>query len=39
VIAGKGHESYIENKGNRLPWSDKAEALKALAAAEVQSCA
>jgi UDP-N-acetylmuramoyl-L-alanyl-D-glutamate--2,6-diaminopimelate ligase len=39
VIAGKGHESYIEIQGQRLPWSDKTEARKALKQREVQSCA
>jgi len=39
VIAGKGHESYMEIKGQRLPWSDKAEARKALQQLKVQSCA
>ena len=39
VIAGKGHESYMEIKGVRYPWSDKAAALTALEKCEVQSCA
>ncbi len=39
VIAGKGHESYMELAGERLPWSDKASALKAMAKKEVQQCA
>ena len=37
VIAGKGHESYLEVAGKRLPWSDKDVAEQALA--EVQLCA
>ncbi len=39
VIAGKGHESYMEIKGERFPWSDKASALSALRKKEVQACA
>ena len=37
VIAGKGHESYMEMNGKRLPWSDKKIAQQALA--EVRLCA
>lgn len=36
VIAGKGHESYMEIKGKRLVWSDKEVALSALQASGVQ---
>ncbi|MDX8388673.1 MAG: UDP-N-acetylmuramoyl-L-alanyl-D-glutamate--2,6-diaminopimelate ligase [Ghiorsea sp.] len=39
VIAGKGHESYMEIKGQRLPWSDKASALRAIHEKEVRQCA
>ncbi len=39
VIAGKGHESYMEIQGERLPWSDKEQARKALQQRQVQSCA
>jgi len=39
VIAGKGHESYMEIKGERFPWSDKATALAAIQAKEVRACA
>ncbi|MDX8383383.1 MAG: UDP-N-acetylmuramoyl-L-alanyl-D-glutamate--2,6-diaminopimelate ligase [Ghiorsea sp.] len=41
VIAGKGHESYMAVMGERLPWSDKEEALAALASLasdEVKQC-
>jgi len=38
VVAGKGHESYMEVQGQRLPWSDKREALAALAKREVMLC-
>ncbi|MDQ7004454.1 MAG: UDP-N-acetylmuramoyl-L-alanyl-D-glutamate--2,6-diaminopimelate ligase [Ghiorsea sp.] len=31
VIAGKGHESYMDIAGERLPWSDKSVAQQALA--------
>lgn len=34
LIAGKGHEDYQETKGERHPFSDMAEAHKALAARE-----
>ena len=34
LIAGKGHEDYQETKGVRHPFSDMAEAQKALAARE-----
>ena len=34
LIAGKGHEDYQETKGVRHPFSDMAEAHKALAARE-----
>ncbi|MDQ6983368.1 MAG: UDP-N-acetylmuramoyl-L-alanyl-D-glutamate--2,6-diaminopimelate ligase, partial [Ghiorsea sp.] len=37
VIAGKGHEDYMETAGKRLPWSDKNVAQHALS--EVQRCA
>jgi len=39
VIAGKGHELYMEIKGERLPWSDKASAIKALQKRGVKQCA
>lgn len=39
VIAGKGHESYMEIKGKYLPWGDKASAIKALQKREVKKCA
>ncbi len=39
VIAGKGHESYMEIRGKRLPWSDKETALAALRANGEQACA
>ncbi len=39
VIAGKGHESYMEIRGKRLPWSDKEQARKALQQRQVQPCA
>ena len=39
VIAGKGHELYMEIHGERLPWSDKATALAAIQAKEVRACA
>jgi len=43
VIAGKGHESYMEVAGERLPWSDAAVASDALhaksAATEFRACA
>ncbi|HIP06397.1 MAG TPA: UDP-N-acetylmuramoyl-L-alanyl-D-glutamate--2,6-diaminopimelate ligase [Mariprofundaceae bacterium] len=37
VIAGKGHETYMEIKGKRVPWSDKDKAQQALR--EVRLCA
>ena len=39
VIAGKGHESYMETQGEKLPWSDKAQALKAMQECGEMSCA
>ena len=39
VIAGKGHESYMEIQGEKLPWSDKEEALAAMKKFGVVSCA
>jgi len=39
VIAGKGHESYMEIKGEKLPWSDQQTAQEALARREVGPCA
>jgi len=39
VIAGKGHESYMEIQGKKLPWSDKAQALAAMKEFGVVSCA
>ena len=39
VIAGKGHESYMEIQGEMLPWSDKAQALAAMKKFGVMSCA
>jgi len=39
VIAGKGHESYMEIQGNRLPWSDKATAQAAIEARVERACA
>ncbi len=39
VIAGKGHESYMEIQGEKIPWSDKEEALAAMKKFGVMSCA
>lgn len=39
VIAGKGHESYMEIQGERLPWSDKGVAMVAIQNAAVRQCA
>ncbi|MDQ6977839.1 MAG: cyanophycin synthetase, partial [Ghiorsea sp.] len=39
VIAGKGHESYMDIQGEKLPWSDKAQALAAMKQFGVISCA
>jgi len=39
VIAGKGHESYMDTQGEKLPWSDKAQALKAMKEFGEISCA
>jgi len=39
VVAGKGHETYMEIQGKRLPWSDQDTVLQALQNREVQSCA
>ncbi|MDX8382183.1 MAG: UDP-N-acetylmuramyl-tripeptide synthetase [Ghiorsea sp.] len=39
VVAGKGHEAYMEIQGKRLPWSDEGTVLQALQNCEVQSCA
>jgi len=39
VIAGKGHESYMEIQGAKLPWSDRATALAASLAAGEKQCA
>jgi UDP-N-acetylmuramoyl-L-alanyl-D-glutamate--2,6-diaminopimelate ligase len=38
VIAGKGHETYMDIQGNKMPWSDKATALAAIRKCEVQAC-
>jgi len=38
VIAGKGHETYMDIQGNKMPWSDKATALAAIRKCEVQTC-
>jgi len=38
VVAGKGHESYMEIQGQRLPWSDQVEVLAALGQSGVQQC-
>ncbi|MDQ7002607.1 MAG: UDP-N-acetylmuramoyl-L-alanyl-D-glutamate--2,6-diaminopimelate ligase, partial [Ghiorsea sp.] len=38
VIAGKGHESYMEVQGKKLPWSDKAQALAAMQKNGVKAC-
>jgi len=38
VIAGKGHEPYMEVQGQRIPWSDQEEVCKALAIREAQAC-
>jgi len=39
VIAGKGHESYMEIQGAKLPWSDRATALAATLAVGEKQCA
>jgi len=39
VIAGKGHESYMEVQGEKLPWNDKTQALAAMKKFGVASCA
>jgi len=39
VIAGKGHEPYMEIQGEKLPWSDKEQALKAMKKVGELSCA
>jgi len=39
VVAGKGHESYMEIQGQRLPWSDQQTVLQALHDREVRQCA
>jgi UDP-N-acetylmuramoyl-L-alanyl-D-glutamate--2,6-diaminopimelate ligase len=41
VIAGKGHESYMEADGRRLPWSDADIAVACLHAknGELKACA
>ncbi len=39
VIAGKGHEAYMEIAGTRLTWSDREVAEKYLASKELKACA
>ncbi len=39
VIAGKGHEAYMEIAGTRLIWSDQEVAEKYLASKELRACA
>jgi len=39
VIAGKGHEAYMEISGTRLAWSDSDIANKYLAGKEIKACA
>ncbi len=39
VIAGKGHEAYMEIAGTRIPWSDREIAEKYLRAKGMRACA
>ncbi len=39
VIAGKGHEAYMEISGTRLAWSDREVAEKYLARKDLRACA